>query len=105
MTNRFCHALADALVAALMLAVVAAPVTGATAAEPPRTQPQHETPFVAKMLPIAAGALVGAAAGFFIVPVLVPSVAVAAAAGPPTSPVFGLAGASLGALIGSQSGQ
>lgn len=100
MTIRFVRMLAAALVLA---AAAQAPV--ATAAEPPRAQPPHETPFVAKVLPIAAGALVGAAAGFFIVPVLVPSVAVVAASGPPTSPLFGLAGASLGALIGSQSGQ
>lgn len=82
--------------AALLLAIATAPAAAAPPAPPP-----PETPFVAKLLPVAAGALVGAAAGFFIVPALVPGVAVAATAGPPTSPLFGLAGASLGALVGS----
>ncbi|WP_448188994.1 hypothetical protein [Azospirillum sp. sgz301742] len=88
-----------ALVAAALVLAIAAPAAAASPAVPPAPP---ETPFVAKMLPVAAGALVGAAAGFFILPVLAPSVAVAATVGPPTSPLFGLAGAGLGALIGTQ---
>jgi len=95
MTTRFTHVLA----AATLALAIAAPAFEAAAA-PPAPPPPPETPFVAKILPMAAGALVGTAVGFFIVPVLVPSVAVAAAAGPPTSPMLGFVGAGLGALIG-----
>ena len=96
MKTRPTHALAAA---ALALAVVSASFEAAAA--PPSPPPPQETPFVAKLLPVAAGALVGTAVGFFIVPVLVPSVAGAATVGPPTRPLFGLAGAGLRALIGT----
>ncbi|WP_109122265.1 hypothetical protein [Azospirillum sp. TSO22-1] len=99
MTSRLSRTLA----ATAVVLAVAAPAFEAAAAPPapPAPPPPPETPFVAKLLPVAAGTLVGAAAGFFIVPVLVPGVAVAAAAGPPTSPLFGFVGAGLGALIGT----
>lgn len=96
MTTRLPYTLAAATFA---LAIAAAPLPAVAAAPP--APPPPEAPFVAKLLPIAAGTLVGAAAGFFIVPVLVPGVAAAAAVGPPTSPLFGFVGASIGALIGT----
>lgn len=80
---------------AAALAVTAISVEASAAPPPP-----PETPLVSQILPVAAGALVGTAVGFFIVPVLVPGVAVVAAAGPPTSPMFGVIGAGLGALVG-----
>lgn len=81
-------------------ALAATAISVEAAAAPPAPPPPPETPLVAQILPVAAGALVGTAVGFFIVPVLVPSVAVVATAGPPTSPMFGVIGAGLGALIG-----
>lgn len=81
-------------------AALAATAISVEAAAAPPAPPPPETPLVAQILPVAAGALVGTAVGFFIVPVLVPSVAVVATAGPPTSPMFGAIGAGLGALIG-----
>ncbi len=86
------------LTAAAALAALSIPFEAAAA--PPAPPPPPETPLVAQLLPVAAGALVGTAVGFFVVPVLVPGVAVVAAAGPPTSPMFGAIGAGLGALIG-----
>jgi hypothetical protein len=55
-----------------------------------------------RILPIAAGALVGAAAGFFLLPWIVPATAVAATAGASTtaSPTLGLIGAGIGSFIG-----
>jgi hypothetical protein len=94
----------NALVAATFVLAIATPALDAAAA-PPVAPPPPETPFVAKLLPVAAGALVGAATGFFIVPLLAPGAAVVAVAGPPTSPLFGFAGAGLGALIGTQVSQ
>lgn len=95
MTTRLTRCLAAGTLA---LTIAALPFE-ATAASPP-APPPPETPFVAKILPVAAGALVGTAVGFFVVPVLVPGIAVAATAGPPTSPMLGLVGAGLGALVG-----
>lgn len=86
--------------AAATLALAVAAASFEAAAAPPPPPPPPEASFVAKMLPVAAGALVGTAVGFFIVPVLVPSMAVAATVGPPTSPMLGVAGAGIGALIG-----
>lgn len=91
-----------ALVAATLALAIAAPSGEAAAAQPVAPPRPADTPFVAKLLPVAAGALVGAATGFFILPLLAPGIAVAATAGPPTSPLFGFAGAGLGALIGTQ---
>lgn len=55
------------------------------------------------ILPIAAGALVGAAASFFVLPLLIPATAAAAAtAGASTtaSPILAVIGAGVGGLIG-----
>ena len=52
-------------------------------------------------LPIAAGALVGAAAGFFVLPWVVPATAVAAGTGAVTSsPIYAFIGASIGGMLG-----
>lgn len=83
--------------AAMAMAMAISFEAAASQSHPP---PPPETPLVAQILPVAAGALVGTAVGFFIVPVLVPSVAVVATVGPPTSPMFGAIGAGLGALVG-----
>lgn len=70
--------------------------------------PVAEQPFIGKVLPVAAGALVGGAVGFFILPLILPATgatataAVGAAAGPITSPVYGFAGAAIGSFIGSR---
>lgn len=98
-----------ALVAVAFTLAIAAPSLEAAAAAP-ASPPPPETPFIAKMLPVAAGALVGAATGFFILPllapgILAPGVAAGVIAGPPTSPLFGVAGAGMGALIGNQIAQ
>jgi len=54
------------------------------------------------MLPVAAGALVGAAAGFFLLPWVIPATAVAAAAGASTtaSPMLAAVGAGIGGVLG-----
>ena len=53
------------------------------------------------ILPIAAGALVGAAAGFFVLPWVIPATAVAAGTGAVTSsPIFAMLGAGIGGIVG-----
>jgi len=87
---------------ALALVLALSPLEWANA----QTAPPAEQPFIAKVLPVAAGALVGGAVGFFILPLILPGSAATAAAGvvtgPATSPFYGLAGASVGGFIGSR---
>lgn len=92
-----------AMALALLLAI--SPLEWANA----QAAPPAEQPFIAKVLPVAAGALVGGALGFFILPLILPATgatatnaAVGAAAGPITNPFYGLAGASVGGFIGSR---
>lgn len=92
-----------ALAMALVLAL--SPLEWANA----QAAPPVEQPFIAKVLPVAAGALIGGAVGFFILPLVLPATGatatnavVGAAAGPLTSPFYGLAGASVGGFIGSR---
>jgi len=58
------------------------------------------------ILPVAAGALIGAAAGFFLLPWLIPATAVAASAGASTtaSPVLAAIGAGVGSIAGYEFG-
>ena len=90
------RAVAGSLIVAILLigAPTFAPV--AAAQTPPPSQVSS------RILPIAAGALVGAAAGFFLLPWIVPATAVAATAGASTtaSPTLGLIGAGIGSFIG-----
>jgi hypothetical protein len=58
-----------------------------------------------RVLPVAAGALVGAFATFFVLPLVVPAAAAAGAAGAAgasvtSSPLLAVVGASVGGLIG-----
>ena len=55
-----------------------------------------------RVLPVAAGALVGAFATFFILPLVVPAAAAAGAAGASvtSSPLIAVVGAGVGGLIG-----
>ena len=55
-----------------------------------------------RLLPVAAGALVGAAASFFILPLIVPGTAVAATAGasPTAGPLVAAIGAGIGGFLG-----
>ena len=82
--------LAISLIAASMLA----PQASAQATAPGQVSE--------RMLPMAAGALAGAAAAFFLLPVLVPATAVAATAGASATsgPLFAVVGAGVGGLIG-----
>src|SRR5579864_7301385 len=93
MTTR---AAATSLIVAMLLvgAPAFAPVAEAQAPAPSQLND--------RILPIAAGALVGAAAGFFLLPWIVPATAVAATAGASTtaSPTLGLIGAGIGSFIG-----
>jgi hypothetical protein len=55
------------------------------------------------LLPVAAGALVGAAAGFFLLPLVIPATAVAAGGAGVSvtaSPIFAAVGAGIGGVIG-----
>ncbi len=54
------------------------------------------------VLPVAAGALVGAAASFFLLPLLVPTMAVAATTGVSVTsgPVVAVVGAGIGGILG-----
>lgn len=53
------------------------------------------------LLPIAAGALVGAAAGFFVLPWVIPATAAVASTGAVTSsPIFAALGAGIGGVLG-----
>ncbi len=91
---------------ALSLSVVEAPAIPAWAQT--AAQPSTDSPVIAKVLPVAAGALIGAAAGFFILPLVVSTgsasaaAGAAAAVGPVTSPWFGVIGASVGGFVGSR---
>jgi hypothetical protein len=90
------RATAVSLLAATMLFATPAVISGAAAQTPAPAQVNS------RILPIAAGALVGAAAGFFLLPWIIPATAVAATAGASTtaSPTFGLIGAGIGSFIG-----
>lgn len=88
-------------VAATMIAtatMLGAPDFASTA----HAQPAGRAQLNDHMLPIAAGALVGAAAGFFLLPLVVPATAVAATAGASTtaSPILAAVGAGIGGVIG-----
>jgi hypothetical protein len=89
------RATAASLLAATMLFATPAVISGAAAQTPAPAQVNS------RILPIAAGALVGAA-GFFLLPWIIPATAVAATAGASTtaSPTFGLIGAGIGSFIG-----
>lgn len=86
-------------VAAVVLAVSLSSQIGAPVAH---AQTSGSSELTASMLPIAAGGLVGAAAGFFVLPWVIPAAAVATTAGAPVtaSPVFAAIGAGIGGLIG-----
>jgi hypothetical protein len=65
------------------------------------TQPVPPAQLNDHLLPIAAGALVGAAAGFFVLPWVVPATAAVATTGAVTSsPIFAIVGASIGGILG-----
>ena len=69
----------------------------------PRAHAQAPAQMNDHVLPVAAGALVGAAATFFLLPLIVPATAAAAAtAGASTtaSPLLALIGAGVGGAIG-----
>ena len=55
-----------------------------------------------RVLPVAAGALLGAATSFFVLPLVVPAMATVAATGASTtaSPLVALVGASIGGFLG-----
>jgi hypothetical protein len=84
--------------------LLVATVLFATPAFIPRAAAQTPAPAQVNshILPIAAGALIGAAAGFFLLPWVIPATAVAATAGASTtaSPTLGLIGAGIGSFIG-----
>jgi len=65
-------------------------------------QPAPAAQVPERVLPVAAGALVGAATAFFLLPLLVPATAVGAAAGVSATagPVFAAVGAGIGGVIG-----
>lgn len=64
--------------------------------------PRYESPLIAHVLPIAAGALVGTASTFFILPLIVPALAsTVPVAGPAVaSPLVGAVGAVVGGFVG-----
>lgn len=89
---------------ATALAVAAALSVAPIMARPARAQvsaPDPE-PVLSHVLPIAAGALVGTAVTFFILPLIVPAVASGApAVGPAVAtPFVGAVGAALGGVVG-----
>ncbi|MFI4980210.1 MAG: hypothetical protein ACHQIO_07670 [Nevskiales bacterium] len=65
-------------------------------------QPAGSAQIPERVLPVAAGALVGAATAFFLLPLLVPATAAGAVAGASTTagPLFAAVGASIGGVIG-----
>jgi len=79
-------------------------VAMALAAEPAMAQvdQRYESPMIAHALPIAAGALLGAASSFFILPLIIPAMAATVpAVGPPVaSPLAGALGAVVGGVVG-----
>lgn len=83
---------------AVGLAVMAAAATPAVAQNAPR----YESPMIAHVLPIAAGALVGTASTFFILPLIIPAMAATVpAAGPAVaSPLIGAVGGVVGGFVG-----
>jgi len=94
--RRISPATALAVAAALSLApVVARPARAQVSAPDPE-------PVLSHVLPVAAGALVGTAVTFFILPLIVPSMA----SGVPTvgpavaTPYIGAIGAAVGGVIG-----
>jgi hypothetical protein len=85
------------MIAAALVATTPVLAPSAVAQERP-----HGAQLQARILPVAAGALVGAAAGFFLLPLLVPATAAAATAGvsATATPVFAVIGAGLGGVVG-----
>jgi hypothetical protein len=84
------------IVVGMVVAGTLAQAPAAWAQTAPRAQ------LSAHILPIAAGALVGAAASFFVLPLIVPATAVAATAGASAtaSPVLAVVGAGIGGFLG-----
>jgi len=84
------------LLASAVLATLAVVPAGAQVAPP------VEPPLIAKVLPIAAGALVGTAASYFILPLVVPTMAATSAGVGATvaSPMVGAMGAVVGGTVG-----
>ncbi len=80
--------------------VVAAAVSATPAAA--QVAPPEPEPFISHVLPVAAGALVGTAVTFFILPLIVPALASGApAVGPAVAtPMTGAIGAALGGYVG-----
>ncbi len=76
--------------------------TGIAAAQPAWAQAPAPAQLNEHVLPVAAGALIGAAATFFLLPLVVPATAVAATAGvsATTSPVMAAVGAGVGGFLG-----
>ena len=94
--RRISPATALAVAAALSLApVVARPARAQVSAPDPE-------PILSHVLPVAAGALVGTAVTFFILPLIVPALASGApAVGPAVAtPMTGAIGAALGGYVG-----
>ena len=86
-----------ALAAALIVATLAAASQPALAQQPQPGEGQLNS----HALPIAAGALVGAAASFFLLPLIVPAMAVTATGVTVTaSPVVAVVGAGVGGYLG-----
>lgn len=87
--------------ARLMAFTLAGVLLAAPIASAQSVAPTDNDPLLAHALPVAAGALIGAAAGFFILPLLVPALASATPITGTTvsSPLIGLASAGLGGLL------
>jgi hypothetical protein len=93
------RAVATSLIIATLLVGAPALAPNAAAQTPPAQLNDH-------VLPVAAGALVGAAVSFFVLPWIIPATAVAATAGASTtaSPLLALVGAGVGSVIGYEMG-
>lgn len=81
--------------ALLHVPTLAGPANAQVAGKPPE-------PSLAKVMPFAAGALVGGATAFFILPLIVPSLASGAATVGPAvgTPALGAIGAVIGGAVG-----
>jgi hypothetical protein len=84
----------------LAIAVVCAVAAAVPAQAQPAPPPQD--PFVASLMPAAAGALVGGAMTFFIMPLIVPSLASGAATVGPAvgTPTLAAIGMAIGGIAG-----
>ena len=87
--------------------IVATLLVGTSAFMPASAQTPPPTQLNDHVLPVAAGALVGAAASFFLLPWIIPATAVAAAAGASTtaSPILAVIGAGVGGVVGYEFGR